>query len=171
MVMFYLAMRKISSKPLIIVLSFLFCGIVLLLLKSPERYNIMTIAESIDRKETVKVYFDCIKSNTLMHNEKTMNGSVKIKFENGVEITYSFCNPITDTSEDIYMVHIAGNSAIPSAEYGMTVPAGFLYFEDNMDTFALSQIHPYLGDFIGVKEGEISDAILEKYSRIIEVSE
>lgn len=140
-------------------------------MKSPERYNFLTIAESIDRKETVKVYIDCTKSNALMYNQKTINGSVKIQCENGVEITYAFCNPITNISKDIYMVHIAGNSAITSAEYGLTVPTGFLYFEDNMDTFLLSQIHPYLGNFIGVKEGEISDEILEKYSRIIEISE
>ena len=164
-------MQKISKKNLVLMVSLLFCVAVVIFLKSTERYNFVVTTKSMNENEFGEVYFDCTISSNLLYDRKILKGSVKIVLENNVEITYEFCNPITNISKDTYMVHIAGTNAVPSAEYGLTVPTGFLYFEEDMDTFLLSQTHPYLGDFVGVKKGEVSDEIIQKYAEIVDLSE
>lgn len=126
----------------------------------------MATTESLNRDELGDIDIDCYVFNNLVSDGKRLKGHIKMKFETGREITYEFLHPPVKVSKDIYMVSIVGTDVVYSGETGATVATGYFYFEDNMDAYMLSQVHPNLGSFVGVRDGEITDEIIQKYAEV-----
>lgn len=172
-------MKKLFSGKAKIILGILLCGVVLILFICLERYDITTTAQSIENEdEVVNIELECTILNDLMSNRIKCYGDVKVKLPYGQEITYEIssleatplqrrANHVPEDSKDIYLLNIAGLEGVPSAEHGMTTPSGFLFFEEDMDTFAIWLSHPDYGIFVGAKDGEVSDEITQKYAGIL----